>query len=109
MDDDLQRSCADLLEGSYDCVDRLVLNGYVNLCHSPGGFRVWWRRWHGDSEEKLDNTHLMRLAGRFSRRVRAFGKASGIPVIDCPRGERKHLIAEEYLATHEVGSGVFLI
>ena len=32
-----------------------------------------------------------------------------IPVIDCGRGERKHRIAEEYLATHTVGVGVFLI
>jgi hypothetical protein len=30
-------------------------------------------------------------------------------VIDCKRGERKHRIAEEYLASHEVGTGVFLI
>jgi hypothetical protein len=51
----------------------------------------------------------MRMAGRFSRRVRGFAKAHGIPVIDCGRGERKHLIAEEYLATHTVGVGVFLI
>lgn len=51
------------------------------LCHSPGGFRVWWRRWHADNEDELDNTHLLRLAGRFSRRVLAFGKAH-IPVID---------------------------
>ena len=51
----------------------------------------------------------MRLAGRFARRVRAFAKANGIPVIDCERGERKHLIAEEYLATHDVGRGVFMI
>jgi hypothetical protein len=51
----------------------------------------------------------MRMAGRFSRRVRAFAKANGIPVIDCGRGERKHRIAEEYLATHTVGPGVFVI
>ncbi len=30
-------------------------------------------------------------------------------MIDCQRGERKHVIAEEYLATHTVGVGVFLI
>src|SRR6266540_7444430 len=75
----------------------------------PGGFRVWWRRLHNNSEEDLDDTHLMRMAGRFSRRVRGFAKAHGIPVIDCGRGERKHRIAEEYLATHTVGVGVFLI
>ena len=30
-------------------------------------------------------------------------------MIDCKRGERKHQLAEEYLATHTVGPGVFLI
>ena len=107
--DDLTRRYGDLLEGCYDCVDRLVLNGYLSMCHSPGGFRVWWRGWHDGGGDTLDNTHLLRLAGRFARRVRAFAKATGIPLIDCERGERKHLIAEEYLASHQVGRGVFMI
>ncbi|MGO9083177.1 MAG: hypothetical protein ACLQDY_29820 [Streptosporangiaceae bacterium] len=46
---------------------------------------------------------------RFARRARAWANASGVPVIYCKAGERKHLIAEEYLATHEVGTGVFLV
>jgi hypothetical protein len=49
----------------------------------------------------------MRMAGRFSRRVRAWAGAQGVPVIDCKRGERKHQLAEEYLASHPVGTGVF--
>src|SRR6266508_2523263 len=107
--DELSERYGDLLAGTYDCVDRIVLNAYNSLCYSPGGFRVWWRRLHNGSEEQLDNTHLMRMAGRFARRLRASAKARGIPVIDCKRGERKHLTAEEYLATHSVGPGVFLI
>jgi hypothetical protein len=99
----------DLLFGSYDCVDRIVLNAYNTLCYAPGGFRTWWRRLHDGCEEQLTNAHLMRMAGRFARRVRASAKAHGIPVIDCKRGERKHQIAEEYLAEHTVGTGVFLI
>jgi hypothetical protein len=61
------------------------------------------------SDEHLDNAHLMRMAGRFSRRVRGFAKAHGLPVIDCRRGERKHDLAEDYLATHTVKRGLFLI
>jgi len=99
----------DLLFGSYDCVDRVVLNAYNTLCYSPGGFRTWWRRLHEGSDEQLDNTHLMRMAGRFARRVRGFARAQGIPVIECKRGERKHEIAEDYLATHTMDRGVFLI
>jgi hypothetical protein len=109
MSDELATRYGDLLSGIYDCVDRIVLNAYFSLGHSPGGFRVWWRRLHDDNDEDLDNAHLMRMAGRFSRRVRAWAAANGVPVLDCKSGERKHRIAEEYLAAHRVGTGVFLI
>jgi len=107
--DDFSGRYGNLLTGSYDCVDRIVLNAYFSLGHNPGGFRVWWRRLHEGSEELLDNTHLMRFAGRFARRVKAWAAANGVPVIYCKAGQRKHLIAEEYLATHEVSTGVFLV
>ena len=106
--DGFSQRYGDVLSGSYDCVDRVVLNAYFSLGHNPGGFRTWWRRLHGD-DEQLDNAHLMRMAGRFARRVRASAAAHGIPVIDCKRGERKHQIAEDYLAEHDVEPGVFLI
>jgi len=98
----------DLVRGSYDCVDRIVLNAYFRLAHSPGGFRYWWQRLTG-SDETLDNAHLMRMAGRFSRRVRGWAQAHQIPVIDCTVGDRKHEIAEERLARTKVTRGVFLI
>ena len=109
MADLFSQRYGDLLTGNYDCVDRIVLNAYYPLGHNAGGFRVWWRRWHDDSDQDLDNAHLMRLAGRFARRVRASAAAHGIPVIDCTAEERKHRIAEDYLATHTVATGVFLI
>jgi len=108
MADGLSDLYQDLLAGSYDCVDRIILNAYFRMGHSPGGFHVWWRALTG-SDDTLDNTHLMRLAGRFSRRLRGYAKAHGIPVIDCPRGERKHDIAEDYLAKTKVTRGLFLI
>jgi hypothetical protein len=107
--DEFSQRYGDLLTGCYDCVDRIVLNAYFPLGHNPGGFRVWWRRWHDDSDAELDNAHLMRLAGRFARRVRAWAAAHNLPVIDCKSDERKHRIAEEYLREHTVGVGVFLI
>lgn len=109
MADDFSERYGDLLTGSYDCVDRVVLNAYYSPGHNPGGFRYWWRLLHGGSDEQLDDTHLMRMAGRFARRVKAWGKAHGIPVVYCTAGERKHLIAEEYLETHTVTTGVFMI
>ena len=108
MKDEFSEYYADYLDGTYDCVDRIVLNGYFRLGCSPGGFRTWWRRLEGD-DENLDNTHLMRMAGRFSRRIRAYAKAHQTPLIDCKRGERKHEIAKQYLPEDPDYVGVFLI
>src|SRR3954449_2829087 len=115
MADFFSQRYGELLTGSYDCVDRIVLNAYYPLGHNPGGFRTWWRRRHGN-DAQLDNAHLMRMAGGFAppgranrrpvghcasggvagavrppgpRWVRAAAAAPGIPVIDCKRGERK--------------------
>ena len=110
MADDFSGRYAGLLTGSYDCVDRIVLNAYFPVGHNPGGFRCWWRRLHGGSDDDLDNTHLMRFAGRFARRVKAWANANGVPVIYCKAGERKHLIAEEHLAARPPSRpGVFLV
>lgn len=86
----------------------MVLNAYFTPGHNSGGFCAWWRRLTG-SDASLDNAHLMRIAGRFSRRVRAYANANQIPVIDCGVGERKHELAEQYLATTTVTEGVFLV
>ena len=51
----------------------------------------------------------MRMAGRFSRRLRAWAQANAIPVIYSPPGERKHQTAEEHLKTHPAKAGLFLI
>jgi hypothetical protein len=108
MKDDLSSYYAEFLDGTYDCIDRIVLNAYNGLCYTPGGFRKWWRAFAG-SDQTLDNVHLMRFAGRFSRRVRAFAKAKGIALMDCSSAEKKHLIAEEYLKDHPDVRGLFLI
>lgn len=108
MADQLSELYGDLLDGSYDCVDRIALNAFFRMGMEPGGLRTWWRALHG-SDADLDNAHLMRMAGRFSRRLRAWAKEKGIPVVDCPPGQRKHELAEEYLATHAVKPGLFLV
>ena len=108
MMDEYSDYYADLLDNTYDCVDRIVLNAYFCLGQTAGGFRTWWRQLMG-SDDDLDNAHLMRMAGRFSRRVRAHAKAHQIPLVDCQPGERKHEIAEEYLPKDASFSGVFLI
>lgn len=69
-DDDFTQYYEELLEGCYDCVDRIVLNGYFPLGQQGGGFRHWWRQLT-DSDQSLNQEHLQRMAGRFSRRVHA--------------------------------------
>jgi len=108
MSDEFSEYYADFLDGTYDCVDRIVVNAYLRIGQTPGGFRTWWRGLEG-SDNNLDNAHLMRMAGRFSRRVRAHAKAHNIPLIDCPAGERKHELAEQHLPTDPNFVGVFLI
>ena len=99
MADDFSERYGDLLTASYDCVDRVVLNAYFSIGHNPGGFRCWWRWLHEGSDDQLDDTHLMRMAGGFARRVKAWAAANGVPVIYCKAGERKHLIAGAWTGT----------
>jgi hypothetical protein len=108
MDDKLSTRLADFLNGSYDCVDRLVFNAYFQFGQAPAGFRLWWRQLEG-SDENLDNNHLMRMAGRLARRLRAHANAHNIPVVNCEAKERKDTIANEYLPKEAGFVGVFAI
>jgi hypothetical protein len=62
MTDGLSTLYRDLLSGSYDCVDRIVLNAYFRMGHDPGGFRVWWRA--PDLHGGIADTQLGHDAGR---------------------------------------------
>jgi len=108
MDDKLSARDTDLLDGTYECVDRIVLNAYFQFGQRPAGFRTWWRQLEG-SDENLDNAHLMRMAGRLARRLRAHAKAHNIPVVEGATEERKYTIAEGYLPQAPNFVGVFVI
>jgi hypothetical protein len=97
-----------ILEGSYDCVDRIVLNAYCPMLLQGGGFRYWWRNLKGD-DSTLDNNHLMRIAGRFSRRVSSWCKTNNIPFIHFRTGERKHEKAEQLIPCDKEFTGIFAI
>ncbi len=98
----------ELLDGRYDCVDRIVLNGYFSLGQQGGGFRTWWRQLTG-SDETLDQAHLQRMAGRFSRHVHGWARSHGVPLIHCAAGVRKHELAEQHLPQEPDYCGLFLI
>jgi hypothetical protein len=106
--DDFTSYHQELLDGRYDCVDRIVLNGYFSLGQTGGGFRCWWRELFG-SDATLNTNHLQRMAGDFSRRLHAFAKQNKIPVVHCETGTRKHEIAEKYLPDDPSFQGLFLI
>jgi hypothetical protein len=108
MLDRLSTRFTNFLDGTYDCVDRIVLNAYFQFGQAPAGFRLWWRSLAG-SDENLDNAHLMRMAGRLARRLRAHAAAHQIPVVDCAADERKHAIAAPYRPTDPSFVGVFAI
>jgi hypothetical protein len=106
--DDFTNYHMDLLDGRYDCVDRIVLNGFFPLGQQGGGFRYWWRNLHG-SDATLDQNHLQHMAGAFSRRLHAFAKQKSIPIIHCGTEVRKHEVAEERLPVDPLFEGLFLI
>ena len=60
--DDFTLYHKDLLDGHYDCVDRIVLNGYFPMGQQGGGFRTWWRNLNG-CDDNLDQKHLQQMAG----------------------------------------------
>ncbi len=97
-----------ILNGLYDSVDRFVLNGYIKIAHGPGGFRYWWNLLYGTTKN-LDDNHLMRMAGRFSRRLRAWAEKHKIKIVDAKKGERKCDIATARIPRDPNFEGVFLV
>jgi len=97
-----------LLEGEYDCIDRIVLNAYCQMLLVPGGVRNWYRQMEGNDNDMSDAT-MMRYAGRFSRRVQSFCKKKNIPFIKFETGERKHSEAESLIPRDNGFIGIFAI
>lgn len=108
MEDRLTETYADLLAGHYDCPDRIVLNAFFRMGHTPGGFRTWWRALHGN-DDNLTKEHLMRYASRFTRRVKAYTNKHDIPLVYCGPKERKHELAEQHLPPDPHFRGLFLV
>lgn len=106
--DDFTTYYAELLEGRYDCVDRMVLNAYFSMGQTGGGLRCWWRDLHGD-DSTLDDKHLTEMAGTFSRRVSAYCDKHGIPLIEAQAGDRKHELAQAHVPDDPEFQGLFLI
>jgi hypothetical protein len=105
--DDFSEYYSELLDGRYDCVDRIVLNAYFSVGQHGGGFRSWWRLLHG-TDDNLDRNHLIRMAARFARRCWAWANQNDVPIFKC-EDQKKHEIAHKYIPDDPNFVGVFLI
>ena len=106
--DSLTKHYTPLLEGEYDCIDRIVLNAYCPMLLVGGGVRNWYRLMEG-SDKDMSDASMMRYAGRFSRRVQSFCKKKNIPFVRFQTGERKHEEAEKLLPGNKNFIGIFAV
>ena len=106
--DSFSKHYCDLLEGQYDCVDRIVLNAYCPKLLSGGGLRDFWRLLKGGDND-LNTAALMRMAGVVSQRVQAYCKKNNLPFMHYQTGERKHEDAAKLLPADGAYEGIFAI
>ena len=76
LPDDFSSYLAELLQGSYDCVDRIALRAYFRLAQTSGGFLTWWNRLFPGKAPTQES--LRRMAGDFARGVKAFSRKHNI-------------------------------
>jgi hypothetical protein len=92
--DDFSTYVADLLSGTYDCVDRICVRGYFPLGQTSGGLLTWWNRLFPNTA--LSEQRLRKLAGDFARRVHGFARKHKIPLRYFAIGDKtKHAQAGE--------------
>jgi len=108
--DDFGERCGALTDWSYDCVDRIVLNGRFNFACSPGGFRTWWREFFGN-DKNLNDASIRRFAWDVGRSVRKYCATNKIDFLECDSSTRKDDIAAAYVKRAEESGkrGVFLV
>jgi len=92
--DDFSTYVADLLSGTYDCVDRISVRGYFPLGQTSGGLLTWWNKLFPNTA--LSEQRLRKLAGDFARRVHASARKHKIPLRYFVIGDKtKHAQAEK--------------
>ncbi|HEY7316889.1 MAG TPA: hypothetical protein VIE89_04885, partial [Candidatus Binatia bacterium] len=103
--DDFSTYVADLLSGTYDCVDHISVRGYFPLGQTSGGLLTWWNRLFPDTE--LTQQRLRGLAGDFARRVHAYARKHKIVLRYFDIGDKtKHAQAEKLRPTDPHFRGV---
>lgn len=92
---------------STSCIDRLYINGYIPLFQLPGGVRYFLDKHLGFSVPSPVQFH--RIRERFTRQIKRFAEASGIPIVKFQRGERKDDIAAAHRRRFSCSEGVVFI
>ena len=106
--DELSSYLADLLEGTYDCTDRISIRGYFPLGQTSGGLLTWWNKLF--PQTPLTEERLRKLAGDFGRRVAAYASKHKIALRYFAVGEKdKHAQAEKLRPEDPKYRGVFAI
>jgi len=106
--DEFSSYIAELLQGSYDCVDRIALRAYFRPGCTSGGFLIWWNRLFPGKVPTQES--LRSMAGDFARRVKAFSQKHKIPLQYCEIGDRhKYQKAEKVRPNDPDFQGIFLI
>ncbi len=106
--DEFSTYVADLLNGTYDCVDRISLRGYFPMGQTSGGLLIWWNQLYPGTP--LTQQRLRSLSGDLARRVGAYARKHHIPFEYYPIGDKtKHAQAEKLRPTDPNFHGVFAI
>lgn len=106
--DDFSTYLADLLQGTYDCVDRIALRGYFPMGQTSGGLLTWWNQLYAGVP--VTQQRLRSMAGDFGRRVQAHARKHQIPLRYFPIGDKtKHAQAHQLRPSDPNFQGVFAI
>jgi hypothetical protein len=106
--DDLSTYVADLLTGSYDCVDRISVRGYYPLGQTSGGLLTWWNELFPNTA--LSEQGLRKLAGDCARRIHGYARKHKIALRYFAIGDKtKHAQAEKLRPADPHFRGVFAI
>jgi hypothetical protein len=106
--DEFSTYIADLLNGTYDCVDRISLRGYFPMGQTSGGLLTWWNQLYPG--RPLTQQRLRTMSGDFGRRVEAYARKHQIPLHHFPIGDKtKHAQAQKLRPADPHFQGLFAI
>jgi len=106
--DDFSSYIAELLNGTYDCVDRISLRGYFPMGQTSGGLLTWWNQLYPGTP--LTQQHLRTMSGDLARRVQAYARKHQIPLhYFCLGDKTKHAQAQKLRPADPNFQGVFAI